>query len=234
VSHSFLLIGQSNMAGRGKLAEAVPIDESRIFILRNGRFQKMFRPINPDRRDSGVNLAESFAEAYAGCYDTDVGLICCADGNSSLTMWQPGGVLFENAVFQAKQAMRASELKGILWHQGEADCAPERAAVYDQLFEPILLALREEFGELPLLVGGLGDFLKDCPLDARLKNYPLVNEGLRRIVDTHPMTGFVSAEGLRANPDSLHFNAASLHAFGLRYFEAYEALWGGNIRTESL
>lgn len=232
--HSFLLIGQSNMAGRGKLAEAVPVDTRRIFILRNGRFQKMFRPINPDRRDSGVSLAESFAEAYAGRYDTDVGLICCADGNSSLAMWQPGGVLFENAVFQAKQAMLASELKGILWHQGEADCAPERAAVYDRLFQPILAALRKEFGDLPVLLGGLGDFLKDCPLDDRLKNYPLVNEGLRRIAAEHPMTGFVPAEGLGANPDSLHFNAASLHVFGLRYFEAYEALRGGSIRTESL
>jgi hypothetical protein len=38
-----------------------------------------------------------------------------------------------------------------------------------------------------------------------------------------PLTGFVSAEGLTANPDVLHFNATSLHAFGLRYFKAYEA-----------
>ena len=195
--HSFLLIGQSNMAGRGKVAEAIPVDASRIFILRNGRFQKMFRPINPDRRDAGVNLAERFAEAYAQRYDTDVGLICCADGNTSLAMWQPGGVLFENAVFQAKQAMAGSVLKGILWHQGEADCAPERAAAYDKLFAPILLGLRKELGDLPVLVGGLGDFLKDCPLDDRLKNYTLVNEGLRRITQTYPLTGFVSAEGDR-------------------------------------
>ena len=230
--HSFLLIGQSNMAGRGKLAEAVPLDTSRIFTLRNGRFQKMFRPINPDRRDAGVSLAESFAERYVKRYDVDVGLICCADGNTSLAMWQPGGVLFENAVFQARLAMGNSELKGILWHQGEADCAPERAAVYDKLFLPILHALRKEFGDVPVLLGGLGDFLKDCPLDDRLKNYTLVNEGLRRVAQTQPMTGFVSAEGLGANPDSLHFNAPSLHEFGIRYFNAYEALPSGNARME--
>lgn len=45
--HSFLLIGQSNMAGRGFLNEAVDVDNSHIKILRNGRWQKMFRPINP-------------------------------------------------------------------------------------------------------------------------------------------------------------------------------------------
>ena len=46
---SFLLIGQSNMAGRGKLTEAEVIDKSRIYTLRNGRWQKMFRPIHSDR-----------------------------------------------------------------------------------------------------------------------------------------------------------------------------------------
>ena len=35
-------------------------------------------------------------------------------------------------------------------------------------------------------------------------------------------TGFVSAEGLGANPDNLHFNAAALYEFGLRYFEEFE------------
>ena len=59
---SFLLIGQSNMAGRGSLKEAPAIDTSHIYTLRNGRWQRMFRPINPDRHFSGTNLAESFAE----------------------------------------------------------------------------------------------------------------------------------------------------------------------------
>lgn len=77
--HSFLMIGQSNMAGRGLLDEAETIDTAHIKILRNGRWQPMFRPINPDRPFSGVNLAESFAEQYAQTYGVDVGLIPCAD-----------------------------------------------------------------------------------------------------------------------------------------------------------
>ena len=58
--HSFLLIGQSNMAGRGFLDEAIDIDCRRIKIMRNGRWQGIFRPVNPDRKFSGVCLAESF------------------------------------------------------------------------------------------------------------------------------------------------------------------------------
>ena len=38
------------------------------------------------------------------------------------------------------------------------------------------------------------------------------------------MIGFVSAEGLGANPDNLHFSAAALKEFGLRYFEKFEEL----------
>ena len=94
--HSFLLIGQSNMAGRGFLPEAVPVDTTHIKILRNGRWQSMFRPINPDRSFSGVSLAESFAEAYAKNYNVDVGLICAADGGTSLEQWQVGSLLYES------------------------------------------------------------------------------------------------------------------------------------------
>lgn len=43
--HSFLLIGQSNMAGRGFLDEVPPIHDERIKMLRNGRWQVMAEPI---------------------------------------------------------------------------------------------------------------------------------------------------------------------------------------------
>ena len=77
--HSFLLIGQSNMAGRGLISEAHAIDSSHILINSNGCWTAMFRPINRDRPFAGVNLAESFAESYAKKHDVDVGLITCAN-----------------------------------------------------------------------------------------------------------------------------------------------------------
>ena len=59
--HSFLLIGQSNMAGRGFKDEVEPIKNPHIKVLRNGRWQNMYVPVNPDRPFSGICLAESFA-----------------------------------------------------------------------------------------------------------------------------------------------------------------------------
>ena len=59
--HSILIIGQSNMAGRGFPSEVEPIVNKRLFVLRNGRWRSMYVPVNPDRSFSGINLAESFA-----------------------------------------------------------------------------------------------------------------------------------------------------------------------------
>ena len=61
--------------------------------------------------------------------------------------------------------------------------------------------------------------------DAPLKtNYVHVNEALQAMAKKLPMTGFVSAEGLTANADNLHFNAASLREFGLRYYGEFKKL----------
>ena len=227
--HSFLLIGQSNMAGRGDIAEAIEVDNTHIKILRNGRWQKMFRPINPDRRTSGVSLAESFAESYANKYGVDVGLICCADGGTSLDQWQPGSLLFDHAVYQARLAQRTSTIAGILWHQGEADCSQAKYSTYAQRFTVMSNALRDSLGlwDVPLLVGGLGDYLADY-INAKgehgCRNYPMVNAQLQQIAETLPRTGFVSAQGLTPKADILHFNSKSLHEFGLRYFDVFETL----------
>ena len=42
VIHSVLMIGQSNMAGRGFQNEVEPIDNKRLMVLKNGRWQPMF------------------------------------------------------------------------------------------------------------------------------------------------------------------------------------------------
>jgi hypothetical protein len=89
--HSFLIIGQSNMAGRGELegAPALKTNGGKLKVLRNGRWQTMFRPVNPDRPFSGTCLAESFAKAYSDDHpDVEVGIIPCADGGTALHQWQ--------------------------------------------------------------------------------------------------------------------------------------------------
>ena len=223
--HSFLLIGQSNMAGRGFPEEAIPVDNTHIKILRNGRWQKMFRPVNPDRRTSGVNLAESFAEAYARDHGVEVGLIPCADGGTRIAQWVPGSLLFDNAVYQARLALRTSTIAGILWHQGESDSYDDRYLTYEKELAAMLTALRKELGieDVPVLLGGLGSYLDHYTKSNHLQ-WPQINRALQSLADREPGYGYVSAEGLTPNPDNLHFSAASLHAFGLRYYDVFRKL----------
>ncbi|MBQ3492742.1 MAG: sialate O-acetylesterase [Clostridia bacterium] len=222
--HSFLLIGQSNMGGRGFKEEVEPISDDRISVLRNGRWRKMYNPVNPDRVTSGVNLAESFALSYANYKGVDVGLIPCADGGSSLGQWTVGGLLFDHACYMAELASRTSTIAGVLWHQGESDCDVNRYPVYKEKLTVIMNAFRKKLNlyDVPFLVGGLGDFLQDCPKgDGKFKNYVKINQALVDYSKENKMTGFVSAKGLSANADNMHFSAKALREFGLRYFEEF-------------
>jgi hypothetical protein len=85
---SVLMIGQSNMAGRGFLNEVPMICNERIQMLRNGRWQMMAEPINYDRPVAGVGPAGSFAAMWCLEHKEDmIGLIPCAESGSSLDGW---------------------------------------------------------------------------------------------------------------------------------------------------
>ena len=224
--HSILIIGQSNMAGRGIISESKPLNNmgGRLKVLRNGRWQNMYRPVNPDRAFSGTCLAESFAARYAEEHEgVEVGIIPCADGGTSLNQWRAGGLLYDHAVYMTRLAMRTSNLAAILWHQGEADCAPDLNCVYLKKVSDIMTALRRDIGaeDVPLLVGGLGDFLPLRTVSPNLAYYERVNEALREFASTANRCAYVSAEGLTANEDNLHFSAAGLYEFGIRYYEQF-------------
>lgn len=221
---SFLLIGQSNMAGRGFKNEVPPIINEGIYMLRNGRWQMMAEPLHNDRAVAGTGLAASFAAAWRFQHPVSkIGLIPCADGGTSLEDWAVGGALFDHAVAQARLAQRSSQLTGILWHQGESDCFPDRAREYAEKLGIITDALRRELEvpHIPMVVGALGDFLTNGMYKQYFGAYPLINAALLRYAQSQPRCYYVTAEGLTANPDGLHFNAASLRVLGIRYYEAF-------------
>jgi hypothetical protein len=221
---SFLMIGQSNMAGRGFIKDAAPIYNESIKMLRNGQWQTMYEPVNCDRPTSGIGPGASFAAAWRlNNSDDQAGLIPCADGGSSLDDWAPGGTLFANAIAQATLAKRTSNIKGILWHQGENDAFGGRSASYSVKFSALISALRAELAinEIPLIVGGLGDFLVSGRYGQYFTEVDAVNDALKKLPDTLPDCYFVTAAGLLSNPDGLHFSAAAQRILGIRYFTAW-------------
>lgn len=212
------------MAGRGYLNDVKQIYDEKIKMLVNGRWQTMTEPINFDRPTSGIGLAASFAGAWRLKNDQEeIGLIPCADGGTSLNDWAVGGALFENAVFQAKLALRSSKLCGILWHQGENDSFGGLSALYYDKLSIIIDAFRSELDapDIPFITGGLGDFLSGGRYGKYFTEYNQVNHALQKFAETKPDCYFVTANGLTANADGLHFDAVSQRRFGIRYFESF-------------
>ncbi|MCH4057263.1 MAG: sialate O-acetylesterase [Lactobacillaceae bacterium] len=231
---SVLLIGQSNMAGRGFLNEVTPIYNENIFMLRNGRWQMMTEPIHFDRSVAGVGPAASFAQAWCNANKNEqIGLIPCAEGGSSIDEWHEEGDLFRHAVSEAKFAMEDSELIAILWHQGESDGYSGKYKNYYQKLDALVNSFRKELGtsEIPLIVGGLGDYLGKSGFGKSCTESDLINQELFKYAENNRNCYFVTGEKLSSNPDGIHLNAASQRKFGIRYFAAYQNQ--SNI-TESL
>lgn len=225
---SFLMLGQSNMAGRGDFGEVEEINNPNCFMLRMGRWQKMSEPINPDRAifgekfHSGIGLAASFADQIAKIKNCKVGLIPCADGGTEIDEWMPQGVLYQHAISMAKLAMRTSTLSGILWHQGESDCfSADNLNAHKEKFLHIINSLRKDLGkeDLPIIIGELSNQCAPC---WGLADRPIkMNEQYHDLVKVLSNSAIVSAIGLKLKDDGIHFNSKSLREFGKRYAAAY-------------
>lgn len=231
---SILMIGQSNMAGRGRLGEVEYIrSEGRLFVLRNGRWQPFSEPVNTDRScdpdcddglpKCGISLAGSFIRDYANTYNVKAGLIPCADGGTKLAEWMPGEILFDHAVMQAKLAQRTSEIKGIIWHQGESDASDkDLVETYAERFIIMITEMKRQLDieNVPVIFGEAGYFLDP----GHFKYAKLLNEKLREIADKNDLIGGASAEGLTDLGDRLHFDSCSSRIFGERYFKEYKRI----------
>jgi hypothetical protein len=158
----FLLIGQSNMAGRGIVGPGDLVTNPRIFMLTRELSWTLARdPVHFDKPIAGVGLCSEFARALV---KSDpgivVGLIPCAVGGTSLDQWKPGGELYVGAVARAREAMKRGKLAGILWHQGEADNTHDKVVTYADRFASMIARLRADLGaeNVPLVIGELGRF----------------------------------------------------------------------------
>ncbi len=225
----FLLIGQSNMAGRGRMDEVSELKDSRIRMFRDGSWQEAVEPLHRDKpKIAGVGLGMQFAyELLQHGVAEDIGLIPCAVGGTPLERWMPGGDLYETALSEAQSGLKHGALAGILWHQGESDShQPETYESYGERFSEMVSTLRRVLHaqEVPVITGELGPFL--AGQDA-YPGYNPINEQLHDLSRSLQPYACVSSAGLTDNGDALHFNAVSLREFGHRYAEAYLKLVSG-------
>lgn len=225
--HLFVLAGQSNMAGRGILDEKAQETNPRILALdKDGKWIVAKDPIHWDKEFAAVGLAKSFAEDYLADHpEATIGFIPTACGGSPISVWQEGAFFdqtnshpYDDAKSRTAIAARDGTIKGLLWHQGESDCHPGLAEVYQEKLAALLDRFRSEIipADTPIVLGQLGQF-SDWG-----EHQILVDEAIKHVAANTKHATFVSSDGLTANADNIHFNTASLREFGHRYYAAFK------------
>src|SRR3569833_2909425 len=113
--HVYLLMGQSNMAGRGAVAETDKVPHPRVVMFdAKNEWVPMIDPVHFDKPQAvGVGPGSQFGREMAEAYPkATIALVPCAVGGTPLSRWQKGGDLYEAAVVRAKAAMKDGTLKG--------------------------------------------------------------------------------------------------------------------------
>lgn len=227
--HLFLLAGQSNMAGRGKVEPQDRQPHERVLMLdKSGKWVPAVDPLHFDKPNVvGVGLGKSFGIAYAEAHPgITVGLVPCAVGGSPISAWQPGGYHsqtkshpYDDTLARMSVALKSGTLKGILWHQGESDSKAGLSEVYEQKLHELIARLRSELGspQVPFIAGQMGQF-EERPWNDHRRRVDAAQQALPTLV---PRTGFVSSDRLKHRGDEVHFDSESYRELGRRYYRVY-------------
>ena len=235
----YLLIGQSNMAGRGTVEAQDTVINAQVFALnKNNEWVPAQDPVHFDKTVAGVGLGRTFGIEMAKANPNAViGLIPCAVGGSPIDAWKPGGFHdqtktypFDDMEKRLKIALKSGTLKGILWHQGESDSNPELGYEYKEKLEILIQQVRELGGDekIPFVAGEIGRFkiksnkeeyhyLKPAPAVA-------VTNATKEVVKADKNAAFVKSNGLHHRGDNTHFNSESYRILGKRYAKAMQKL----------
>ncbi len=231
--HIYLLMGQSNMAGRGMVEAVDTITNPRVLMLdKNNHWVPAKAPLHFDKSIAGTGLGLVFGKLMAQSNpQATIGLVPCAKGGSSINTWFPDSIHqgtnsypYMEMIEKSKLALSEGTLKGILWHQGESDTKTEAGvAGYPEKFYAMIDLLKADLNieHVPIVMGELGDFFTErIPLAAEL------NGVFRQMAAQNECLELVSAEALTHKGDSVHFDSQSYRQLGERYAQKMIELQG--------
>ncbi|MEO5947218.1 MAG: sialate O-acetylesterase [Chitinophagaceae bacterium] len=224
----YLLIGQSNMAGRGSLTEAYENlgNENVLMLNKENNWVPAKHPLHFDKpKVAGVGPGLSFGIAMAKKNRKHtIGLIPCAVGGTSINVWQPGGYdkatnthPYDDMLLRLNEAIKNGTLKGVIWLQGESDSSPEKAATYLSKLETLIQRLRQVVNNpsLPFVAGELGQYKEE---------YQNINKELAQLPKSVAHTAVATSEGLSDKGDQTHFDSRSADEYGKRFAKKMKAL----------
>jgi hypothetical protein len=243
----FLLLGQSNMAGRGVVEPGDRAGNPRILAQQaDGRWVVAREPLHWDKpRVAGVGPGLAFARTLLPQLPpgTSIGLIPAAFGGTRAAWWQKdydgtqrwqsGKTYFQHAVASAR-AVPTEALAGVLWLQGESDKGAaelDGGAAYRRDLHAFIRDLRAELGapELPFVAATLKPWNSD--------NSHVLNAVFLALPKEVPHTAVVDTnapalEGLLKNKadDPPHYDSPSARRLGELFAREMVPLLKANAR----
>jgi len=235
----FLLLGQSNMKGRGFMPEQ-PSRDSRIVMmhLEDDQWYVARHPLHlvGDAKafvgadNAGVGPGLAFAESLlAREPKARIGLVPCAVGGTSIELWQKGAKLYENAVRRARLARQSTgpvkgTIRGVLWLQGEANANENDLPGHKARLLKLVDDLRADLGtpDLPFIACTIGEMQPAASRENKARMKADMNQLLLSLPSKRPHTACVDARDLKTHiGDFVHFDAAAQSEIGKRYAEKF-------------
>lgn len=220
----FLLIGQSNMAGRGPMIEGDrEVYSDKVFLLdKSGKAVPATNPLNQySTVGKSVSLQQigpgfSFSKKLAQETGRKILLVVNARAETAISEWLPDASTgyFNAAVLRTKQALTlGGELKAVLWHQGCHDSYKQSDIdVYLSRLRTIVVEFRKQTQTASVFIAG--ELPQWRPYSAAF------NKMLKDIYFNVPYADYVSSEGCTcvspANDDP-HFSRDGQLILGERY-----------------
>ena len=213
----YILIGQSNMAGRAKIEEADKLPIERFYLAdANGQFVPAVHPLNAFstvRKGLGMqklNLGDAFARTMLAKMPKakSVGLLVQARGGSNIESWAKGSRYYKELLKRVAMVKGRGTIRGILWHQGESNNGQDD---YLPKLVKLVADLRADLknAKLPFVVGQI----------RQAEDTAVINNQLAALPKTVKHTACAESKGLKTQ-DRWHFESASLRELGRRYARA--------------
>ena len=222
----FILAGQSNMAGRGKVEAIDTVTSSRILsINEKGEIIPAKEPLHfYEPKMKGLDCGLAFGKELLEYIPKDVTILIIptAVGGSSINQWINdstfrGVRLLTNFREKAEIGKRFGVVKAILWHQGESDANPNGIKQRQEKLKLLFTAFRNIIGNqsLPILMGELGSYSKNKDL------WMQMNEQIRIYSAADKNTSVISTSDFKDKGDLTHFTSEGQREMGKRFAKEY-------------
>ncbi|MGF7148410.1 hypothetical protein FHS96_002038 [Sphingomonas zeicaulis] len=243
----YLLAGQSNMSGRGSMAELTETERRPDPAIRlygnDGRHRVaadpvddatgQVDPISADRA-AGIGPGLFFARTMRQANGRPILLIPCAKGGSSIKQWIPGGgrdTLYGSCLARIREV--GGKLRGVLWYQGETDAhAVDTAQRWSPSFTAVVARLRADLAQprLPVVAVQLADKPRIEDGKDKFPGWSVVQQAQAALPGTVKCLATIEASGQPLLPDDLHLTTAAQRVVGARLAQAMRGLIGKGCR----